>query len=776
MRPAQRHLWLACFLALTACAFITAGDAQAAAQAAAGAAADAQTPSPLAEQAAPVVAAADATPPQANSIGKDDPARGSGVLAVTEALQDGQAGPRDGTPPAAAAPAAAEATAVKAPAEPQAAAANTQQAASSSGNQTDSAAAPNGGANAAATGAAPAADGAAERGQDAPAAPTPAADGAKASKSGVKGAGTPATDGAKDPGSAAGAPAPAGGAPADDGKASEGGAGAPAPAGGTAADDGKASEGAAGAPAPDGPSSSGGASPAAEPPPPPRAQPTKASRGAEPCMGTVGKPRGSRFWTPGDRDRMRGARKKWPDGYIAFCAIVKDQPMDLRYWIAYHRWLGVDKFYIKDNNSSRSLLPYIMDYAREGIVEYEYFIGRKKIREHFDDSNQWRAYHNCIAQNRHRHAWMGFMDADEFIVFQPGRHPAESLPELTTAPGGALGNALPMLLHRMERIRAGALALNWVLFGSSGHVTRPVGGPLASYTKHLPQDHRESTHTKVIGYLPKMWEIGPDPHTVYLHNGWPALDASGNETFMPRSDGARWDTAVIYHYVLKSKAEYASKMARGSGAGNVKTTMYWDYIEMYANETCTHGAQVSAKFMASRPRLRLKGPVEALPDPVSMGLVANAWVPAAAAAAWAGGGERQGGKAAAGTAAPAAAPPPPCPSLTPSPCMCPSVSPAPDGPAQPPAPVTVNVAVNGAVNAAGAPREGAPLMPGVDDGAIYPRGPQLTRGEAADLHSGQLVWYWRACVLAGCVAAFFIGRRCGRGDDRRRDGGRGAKS
>lgn len=42
----------------------------------------------------------------------------------------------------------------------------------------------------------------------------------------------------------------------------------------------------------------------------------------------------------------------FPEGYVAVCAIVRDQGPDLREWIEYHAWLGVAKFYIYDNNST----------------------------------------------------------------------------------------------------------------------------------------------------------------------------------------------------------------------------------------------------------------------------------------------------------------------------------------------------------------------------------------------------------------------------------------
>jgi hypothetical protein len=63
---------------------------------------------------------------------------------------------------------------------------------------------------------------------------------------------------------------------------------------------------------------------------------------------------------------------------------------------------------------------------------------------------------------------------------------------------------------------------------------------------------------------------------------------------------------ALYHYVLKSKEEFAGKMDRGSGAGNVKTWEYWDYVEELATNKCEWGLSVSKRFMASEPILEYK--------------------------------------------------------------------------------------------------------------------------------------------------------------------------
>jgi hypothetical protein len=180
-------------------------------------------------------------------------------------------------------------------------------------------------------------------------------------------------------------------------------------------------------------------------------------------------------------------------------------------------------------------------------------------------------------------------------VFQPGALAAGS------------GHNLPLLLARLEKKRVGALALNWVLFGSSGHKTRPQGGPLASYTACIPASHPESTHVKVIAHTASLLDMGGTPHEAQLRPGASVVDADGAPSSAPKSDAARWASVALYHYVLKSRAEFADKMGRGSGAGNIKTWEYWDYVEPLATGTCTHALDVSAAFLASKPRLRPPG-------------------------------------------------------------------------------------------------------------------------------------------------------------------------
>jgi len=82
-------------------------------------------------------------------------------------------------------------------------------------------------------------------------------------------------------------------------------------------------------------------------------------------------------------DRAAGAHhasrlsmeQRWPDGYVAVCAVVKDQRADLRYWLEWYRALGVGRVYLYDHNSTWPLAGLLTDYLHEGFVEYNYFVG-----------------------------------------------------------------------------------------------------------------------------------------------------------------------------------------------------------------------------------------------------------------------------------------------------------------------------------------------------------------------------------------------------------------
>ena len=106
------------------------------------------------------------------------------------------------------------------------------------------------------------------------------------------------------------------------------------------------------------------------------------------------------------------------------------------------------------------------------------------------------AVSDCPCHRLRLPAPAAFLDADEFLVLQ----------------GGGAQDA-PALLRRYEAYAG--LALNWVMFGSSGHEGRPEGGVLANYVSCMPAAHPAHHHVKSIVDPRRVVKPGTPHHFEY---------------------------------------------------------------------------------------------------------------------------------------------------------------------------------------------------------------------------------------------------------------------
>lgn len=91
---------------------------------------------------------------------------------------------------------------------------------------------------------------------------------------------------------------------------------------------------------------------------------------------------------------------------VSLCLIFKDEALFLKEWIDYHKMIGVDHFYLYNNNSTDSYREVIQPYIEDGIVtliDWPYL------------QAQIAAYKNCYENYRSESNWISFLDADEFI-------------------------------------------------------------------------------------------------------------------------------------------------------------------------------------------------------------------------------------------------------------------------------------------------------------------------------------------------------------------------
>ncbi|KAG2489056.1 hypothetical protein HYH03_012492 [Edaphochlamys debaryana] len=291
--------------------------------------------------------------------------------------------------------------------------------------------------------------------------------------------------------------------------------------------------------------------------------------------------------------------------YVAACLLVKNEHLYIREFIQYHRWIGIEKFYVWDHQSSPPMADVLSDHVLSGLVELVYFSDSWRAdavlfpsmyntsTRGFMSPQGW-AYDNCFRMFGHRHTFMTLIDPDEYIVLKGVQPPA--VPDL------------PAFLKPFEPI--GGLLVHWQLFGPSGHVARPNGSTLEAYTQCQPRHVLQrfpQFHSIPLGFVKSItatrcYQRGCNPHVCELRPGCKYVNEDMMELSGPVVRAVHWDRIAVFHYVTRSVTDYKAKMARGTGHSQFlainkamgKTHRGWKYfrtINRTSIATCTEGKQ-----------------------------------------------------------------------------------------------------------------------------------------------------------------------------------------
>lgn len=257
--------------------------------------------------------------------------------------------------------------------------------------------------------------------------------------------------------------------------------------------------------------------------------------------------------------------------YLSLCCVAKDEP-DIREWVEYHHDMGVGKFYLFDNNSSIPLINYIQDYVASGLVEYSVFTHLSypdMLKEH--QTGQVYIFDKCLQDFGHRHTFMGFIDSDEYI--------------------NVVNKSLSIIDILKSYESYGALTLNWMMFGTSGHVTRPTGGVLASYSKCY------ATYT-VKALVNTNYTIASNrqnPHQFLYSNGKKAVDTNLHIVSSahnppgyvdPPMNSTLFKVIYINHYNTRSEEDFKSKVSRGRFNLKIHPVNYTAQIDALCVHAC----------------------------------------------------------------------------------------------------------------------------------------------------------------------------------------------
>ena len=133
--------------------------------------------------------------------------------------------------------------------------------------------------------------------------------------------------------------------------------------------------------------------------------------------------------------------------------MFRDEAPYLKEWVEYHRMLGVEHFYLYNNESADNYLEVLEPYVKANIVEI------LDWPDVFDIAfmRQRAAFNHCLQRVKGKTSWLAIIDIDEFIV------PVQT-------------DDLKSFLSKYDSKKyVGAIQMNWQLYGTSFLPSIPEG-------------------------------------------------------------------------------------------------------------------------------------------------------------------------------------------------------------------------------------------------------------------------------------------------------------
>ena len=219
---------------------------------------------------------------------------------------------------------------------------------------------------------------------------------------------------------------------------------------------------------------------------------------------------------------------------LSIVLIIKDEASYLQEWIEYHKLVGIDKFYIYDNESSDNIKEILKPYIKSKIVEYIFWPGKLQ---------QKPAYNDAITKYKLDTKWMAFIDTDEFIVPISKKTIPEIINEIKPKYG---------------------LSIHWCHYGDNNHKVRTNGLVIERFTKRSYDNFGLNTIVKSIINPRAVYYM--EPHNACFIGNRSSIDENGSKVTGSCSHNIKdisMNKIRINHYYCKSWAEYENKIKRG---------------------------------------------------------------------------------------------------------------------------------------------------------------------------------------------------------------------
>lgn len=250
---------------------------------------------------------------------------------------------------------------------------------------------------------------------------------------------------------------------------------------------------------------------------------------------------------------------------------ARDEP-NIGEWVAHHLLLGFDKVIVFDHLSKIPIESTIGTNfnGRLNVIKVG-GVGNIKLELMQKAAN--------IA-NDGNYSWMLYLDADEFLNLNKFNNIKEFLDVFK---------------------KADAIGINWLMFGTSGHIKQPKGLITENFirselrlNKHVKSFVRPSVVVKVVN---PHYYIITNSNRYYSGNGTKMVMSPFNEQPLPFINAY----AYVAHYYTQSEEEHMRRKSRVLDDGSVNKSA--DFPEIHRNYNNITNNQLQNKYSQSSKQL-----------------------------------------------------------------------------------------------------------------------------------------------------------------------------
>lgn len=218
---------------------------------------------------------------------------------------------------------------------------------------------------------------------------------------------------------------------------------------------------------------------------------------------------------------------------LAIVAIAKNEQDYIKEWVAFHKVMGFDKIILYDNDSTDNMVEKIKPFINNNYVIYNKIHGLKQ---------QLNAYNDALKRYSNLFRYIAFIDCDEFLF-----------------PVDSRDTVLSVVEKAMKKNRrAGGICVNWAMFGSSGHETKPQGLLIENFI------YRSIVPGKGTGCIKTI--CNPDLVKRFDHSHYPIYKTGIYNITLEGKKCSGWLNPIneyvglrINHYFTKSKEQWIER-------------------------------------------------------------------------------------------------------------------------------------------------------------------------------------------------------------------------